>query len=170
MSRPKRLANRSYVGRAHYFLTFCTWDRLPRFKDPTVVADTLAHIQRTADDESFEVLAYCFMPDHLHLLVKGLEQTSDLKTFVKMSKQRSGYAHHRRGRERLWQGGYFERLLRDDGEAGRCAQYIANNPVRAGLVSSPADYEFLCVRAWRLEDLETGSSSDEVCRHSQRRV
>jgi REP element-mobilizing transposase RayT len=32
------------------------------------VDEVLAHILRAADDESFAVVAYCFMPDHLHLL------------------------------------------------------------------------------------------------------
>jgi REP element-mobilizing transposase RayT len=64
MSRPKRLANHSYVGHFHYFLTFCAWKRRPIFEDAAVVAETMAQIQRTAAEELFAVLAYCFMPDH----------------------------------------------------------------------------------------------------------
>lgn len=70
-------------------------ERRPVFKNATVVAEALAQVQRTAKDESFEVLAYSFMPDHLHLLVKGIAEQSDLRQFVKMSKQRSGYAYKR---------------------------------------------------------------------------
>jgi putative transposase len=135
VSRPKRLANRSYVGRFQYFLTFCAWKRRPVFEDAIEVADALAHIQRTAGEESFAILAYCFMPDHVHLLVKGIDQKSDLRRFVKFSKARSGRAYRKRIGERLWQEGYYDRVLRDESESRRYAEYIVSNPVRAGLAA-----------------------------------
>jgi len=41
-------------------------ERRPVFKDGTFVAESLAHIMRTAEEERFEVLAYCFMPDRAY--------------------------------------------------------------------------------------------------------
>ena len=35
--------------------------------------------------------AYVFMPDHLHLVVEGATAKTDLLTFVKKFKQRTGY-------------------------------------------------------------------------------
>jgi putative transposase len=100
MSRPTRLSRHSYVGRAVYFLTFCTDNRIKAFVDADVVARTLEQFRRTAAIEQFAILAYCVMPDHVHLLVRGLSRTSDLKRFAKMAKQRSGGIHQRRcGRE-----------------------------------------------------------------------
>src|SRR5262245_25056730 len=133
MSRPSRLSRHSYVGRAVYFLTFCTYTRLKAFVDADVVASTLEQFRRTAAIEQFAILAYCVMPDHVHLLVRGLATTSNLKSFAKMAKQRSGGIYRRRGGVRLWQEGYFERLLRDEDEAGAIAQYLRENPIRAGL-------------------------------------
>jgi putative transposase len=80
------------------------------------------------------------MPDHVHLLVEGLSASSDLKRFVKMAKQRSGGVHRRRCGQRLWQEGYFERVLRDKDDVRSIAQYIVNNPTRAGLVERPEQY------------------------------
>jgi putative transposase len=128
MSRPKRLANVTYVGRARYFLTFCTFGRLEAFTDSEEAASTLEQFRRTATDEQFAILAYCLMPDHAHLLVEGMSTTSDLRRFVKMAKQRSGGVHRRRCGVRLWQEGYFERVLRDADDARDYAQYIINNP------------------------------------------
>jgi putative transposase len=135
MSRPKRLANRTYVGRARYFLTFCTRERLQAFTDPEVAARTLEQIQRTAAIEQFAILEYCLMPDHVHLLVEGMTATSDLRRFVKMAKQRSGGVHRRRHGVRLWQDGYYERVLRDADDAPDFARYIFENPDAAGLKS-----------------------------------
>jgi REP element-mobilizing transposase RayT len=128
MSRPKRLANVSYVGRARYFLTFCTCHRIKAFNDPETAARTLEQFRRTAALEEFAILEYCVMPDHVHLLVEGKTATSDLRRFVKMAKQRSGGVHRRQSGTRLWQEGYFDRVLRDADDAPDFARYIINNP------------------------------------------
>jgi REP-associated tyrosine transposase len=160
VSRPKRLPNHSYVGKAQYFLTLCVRHRRPVFKNGGDVVAVWAQIQRTAHEESFEVLAYCFVPDHLHLLVEGIHEDSNLRRFVKMSKQRSGHEYRRRCGYRLWQEGYFDRVLRDDADARIYASYIVTNPVRAGLVASAAEYEFVGTTRWTIEELTSVDSND----------
>jgi REP-associated tyrosine transposase len=101
------------------------------------------------------------MPDHAHILVEGLTAAADLRSFAKMAKQRSGGVYRRRFRERLWQEGYFERVLRDLDDAWECARYIINNPVRAGLVGLPHDYPFLGASEWSLNELLGGGSREQ---------
>ena len=153
MSRPKRLAGFNYGGRYRYFLTFCARERLPVFKDVHVVEQTLGQFRRTSTIEHFAILAYCVMPDHAHLLVEGLQPNSDFRRFAKMTKQRSGGAYARSRGARLWQEGYYERVLRDDDDARALAKYIVNNPVRAGLVDAPEDYPFIGSDVWPLSEL-----------------
>ena len=50
---------------------------------------------RTAGAYQFAVIAYCFMPDHMHALVEGLATSSDFRRFVAMFKQRSAFRHRR---------------------------------------------------------------------------
>jgi putative transposase len=137
VSRPKRLASHNYVGPALYFLTFCTYERAKALSDHEVAARTLEQFRRTAAIEQFAILAYCLMPDHVHLLVEGIAATSDLKRFAKMAKQRSGGVHRRRYGARLWQEGYFDRVLRDGDDPAAVARYIIDNPARAGLRDYP---------------------------------
>src|SRR5262245_56204535 len=153
MSRPRRLDGVNYVGRYRYFLTFCARARLPVFRDAHVVEQTLTQFRRTSTFERFAILAYCVMPDHAHLLVEGLCADSDFKRFAKMAKQRSGSAYARSQGARLWQEGYYERVLRDDDDARALAKYIVNNPVRAGLVEAPDDYPFIGSDVWSLSKL-----------------
>jgi REP element-mobilizing transposase RayT len=47
------------------------------FTEASRVGAALRQIRRTADDERFTLLAYCFMTDHLHLLVEGTHHSSD---------------------------------------------------------------------------------------------
>ena len=152
------------MGQAQYFLTFCVRDRRSVFVETSVVEDTLAQIQRTANEELFAVLAYCFMPDHVHLLVRGESDTSDLRRFVKSSKERSGRRFRKRHGERLWQEGYFERVLRNPADARECAEYIVNNPVRAGLVMNAIDYEYAGTTEWTADELTNGAANDRVSR------
>ena len=132
------------------------------FREAAAATEPLAQFQRTAHDEKFELLAYCVVPDHVHLLVEGLNKDSDLRRFVKMCKQRTGFAYRTRCGDRLWQEGYFERVLRDDADAREYAKYIINNPVRAGLVAKAADYEFLGATAWSLDELTKDALNDIV--------
>jgi REP-associated tyrosine transposase len=153
MSRPKRLPHVSYVGKARYFLTFCVRDRRETFKDAERARSALTQFQRTAAEQRFAILAYCLMPDHAHLLVEGTAEDSDLRRFAKLAKQRSGAFHKRTTGERLWQDGYFERVLRDDDSGRDCARYIVNNPLRKGLVAMPRDYPHVGSSSWTIEEL-----------------
>ena len=153
MSRPRRLSGFSYLGLQQYSLTFCTRERKPTFVNPDVVATTLAQFRQTAVELRFAVLAYCLMPDHVHLLIEGLADTSDLRKFAKLAKQRAGAQYSFQTGKTLWQEGYFEHVLRSDDDARQLARYIIENPVRAGLVSTPFEYPYLGSDVWTLEDL-----------------
>jgi putative transposase len=108
MSRPPRVAGFSYKGPHRYFLTICTFNRQKFFADAATVSDTLLQFRKTSTAEAFAISAYCFMPDHSHLLVEGLSDRSDLKRFCKLAKQRSGQLHARKHGGPLWQEGYYD--------------------------------------------------------------
>jgi putative transposase len=143
MSRPPRLAGFDYLGPCRYFLTFCTFQRRPYFLDADTAALALRHFRRTARAERFALLAYCVMPDHVHLLVQGTAGDSDLRSFVKRTKQSSGQVYAGMNDSRLWDEGFHDRLLRKDTDLREVARYIVWNPVRAGLAASPGEYPFV---------------------------
>src|SRR5688500_3528625 len=151
--RPHRLRDFPYIGIQRYFLTICAFSRRRHFVNPALVEAVHAQFLRTSIESEFAVLAYCFMPDHVHLLVEGLCETSDLATFVATAKQRAAYAARAFVQGRLWQEGYFERVLRDEDDSFNVARYVINNPVRAGLVASPHEYPFLGSSVLTKDDL-----------------
>ena len=89
------------------------------------------------------VIAYCFMPDHVHLLVGGTDPRSQLPEFVRIFKQRSSFHWKRRFGSELWQRSYFERGLRSDESSIDVARYVLANPLRAGIVEAVEDYPFI---------------------------
>jgi len=137
-----RLPGFGYRGAFRYFLTLCTYERKPVFGGAWPYDETLIRLSRTAGKYDVAVLAYCFMPDHLHLLVEGDEE-GDLAEFVRVFKQLTSYRFRREGRGALWQRSYYDRVLRADEDAGAVVRYILNNPVRRRLVDDARDYPFL---------------------------
>ena len=151
--RRPRLQKFGYVGRQRYFLTFCTHERARVFERDAIVDRVRQQIMRTAGEEGFEISAYVFMPDHLHLLVRGLDGQADLRRFVRRAKQHSGYLVARQAGERLWQPSYYDHVVRDEEGELPFVRYILENPVRAGLVTHPENYPFLGVAAMAVDQM-----------------
>jgi REP element-mobilizing transposase RayT len=151
--RRPRLRGFGYVGGYRYFLTFCTDGRQKVFTNPAVVALVRTQILSAAASQGFSVLAYVFMPDHAHLLIAGTREGADMKSFVHLAKQRSGYLYSRSYRRRLWQPGFYDRVLRAEDATWDVIRYIVDNPVRAGLVARFQDYVFLGSRVMEREQL-----------------
>ena len=158
-------------GVYRYFLTLCTHNRNALFSDAVLVRKLTEVLKEKADSCKIKMWAYCFMPDHLHLLVEGKSADADLKRFVSLYKQSAGY-HYKTdlcdGRKinatnvaqgsktnvaqgfspaqsessKLWQPSYYDHVLRKDEDILDVARYIFNNPVRRGLVEYYGDYKF----------------------------
>ena len=142
MSCPHRLETTDYRGYRLYFLTIGTNGRARHFTVYAAVELVWLHFLRTATATKFDILAYCFMPDHVHLVVAGLQEGSDFRHFVRAAKQSSGFAFARAFHKRLWQLNYFDRTLRKSDDLAAIVAYMLNNPVRAGLVRQPDDYPY----------------------------
>jgi len=131
-----RLRSFKYIGPYAYFVTICTHSRQPRLKGEPLISSLVALLESACNEESFHLLAYCFMPDHLHLLVVGGEKSS-LVRLVKRYKQTSSYRH-----KGLWQRSFYDRVLRCEEDVMGVARYIWENPIRKGLVETLRDYPF----------------------------
>ena len=117
----------------------------PAFADPVTVAAVRAQLLHAVETHRFAVLAYCFMPDHVHVLLDARDENAALRDLVKRWKQASGYWYMRRCGRTLWQSGYFERILRREDTTEGVANYILANPVRAGLAKELGEYPYAWV-------------------------
>jgi putative transposase len=120
------------------------------------MSDAAVHLVRSqfalaARETAFAVIAYCFMPDHVHLAVNGETADSDCRRFIKLAKQYSGFYYARRFSAPLWQRYGFERVLRATESTTTLIRYIIENPVRAGIVTEVSRYPY-----------STGSLTDTV--------
>jgi putative transposase len=150
---PRHLPGFSYIGQHAYSLTFCTQNRRRAFETPQNVTAAWDQILRASRETEMDILAYCFMPDHLHLVTQGAADSADLKVFVRMAKQYSGYEHARRTGHPLWQRYCFEHVIRDDERLDRVVRYVLENPIRAGLARSVSDYPHVGSGVYTLREL-----------------
>ena len=153
MSRPPRIAGFEYKGLCRYLITCCTHLRRPIFLDDEIASGTLAQFRLTAIEDRFAIVAYCVMPDHVHLLVEGSSVGSDLRRFVRIAKQRAASWYSRAVGGRLWQAGYHDRVLRRDDDLRIVARYVLENPIRAGLVTIATDYKHSGSDIWSITDI-----------------
>ena len=150
---PSHLKTFDYIGFHRYFLTFCTRERERIFLSREPVDLVRTQILRAAGDEQFEIVIDCYMPDHVHLLAEGVSESADGRRFIARAKQFSGFYYCRQFRRQLWQRYGYEHVLRTDEDSLGVAKYILENPVRAGLVRSPQDYEFSCLPRYTVQDV-----------------
>jgi REP element-mobilizing transposase RayT len=80
---------------------------------------------------------YTIMPNHWHaLLAPEPGNPHSLSSIMKRIKGRTAKGIRRAlsGTGPIWQREWFDRWMRSDAEWEKCAAYIRNNPVKAGLV------------------------------------
>jgi putative transposase len=137
-----RLPRQSYVGRHWYFITICTEGRRPDLSNGPLVANLLDCLKQKCRVQRFGVYAYCFMPDHLHLELVGLSDSSSLGALLKGFKGGATSLGRSDGIRNLWEKGFYDHVLREGEEENAVAWYIFNNPVRKGLVKDPRDWPY----------------------------
>jgi putative transposase len=135
-----RLPREFYRGDATVVFTACVAAAQPLFTDRSVVETFAALLRSAAESHGCVVVIYCFMPDHLHLMLHGRHKSADTWQAMVEFKQRSGYwlKQHRPGVS--WQKDFYDHVVRRDEDLGAQVRYIAANPVRKGLVSDWREY------------------------------
>ena len=115
-------------------------------KDPQLANIVVAALNRVSDRGWCEVHAYVVMPNHVHLLV---EPTVELRQITRAIKGSSACACNetlRRTGRQFWQQESYDHWVRNPASFDKIRLYIERNPVSAGLVKSPEDWEWSSAR------------------------
>ena len=148
-----RLQSFVYRGFAAYSVTCCAFGRRPIFAEARCVNDLTGQLLQQANDYRFDVSAYCFMPDHVHVLFEAAAADSDLRRLMNAWKQKTGFTYRRATGCRLWQSGYYDHVLRQEEDRLRVTAYLLGNPIRAGLVTHIGEYPFWGSAVWSRDEL-----------------
>jgi len=113
----------------------------------------------------FYLYAYCLMPNHVHLLIE-MQEALISRIMQRLLTTYSQY-HNRKYRKtgHLFQGRYKSILCQTDCYLAELVRYIHLNPVRAGIVKRPEDYEYSGHRAYLGLDKTGLVDAEAVLRH-----
>ncbi len=132
----------NYLGMHRYLITLPAFKPASLFKERDVVLAVLDALRETSWNHHFDVYAYSFLPDVLTLIVRGKQDTSDMKQFLVSFRHASSDRMQVRVGHPLWKKKYTERVLRRQEDTKVVAREIFQGPVRAGLTKSAEEYEF----------------------------
>ncbi len=142
MARPLRI---EYIG-AFYHVTSRGNEQKAIFRSRKDREQFLSYLESAVVRYGAEIHAYCLMDNHYHLLVEtpagNLSQimrhiNGAYTTYFNVKRKRSGH---------LFQGRYKAILVEADKYATELSRYIHLNPVRAGIVAKPEEYEWSSYR------------------------
>jgi putative transposase len=99
-------------------------------------------MERCAQSHGWAIGRYVIMPDHVHFFCSAELDAKPLPTFMQAWKQ---WTSKRMTRElsfsaSVWQEEFFDHVLRSSESYSQKWDYVKENPVRAGLVASAAEW------------------------------
>jgi len=133
--------------RAH----FITFDTYRRWQLPPVARDIVLRHCLHDNRSKMKLHVVVIMPDHVHLIFTPLRsEIGETYTFEEILGGIKGASAHSVNKAlkrsgRVWQDESFDHVTRCLESLEQKIEYVCQNPVRRGLVRSPADYKWL----WR---------------------
>ena len=136
-SRSLRLKDFDYSAPyGAYHITIGSYEKKSVFIEPAMNQKIVDILKRVSSSYGYHLIAYCLMPDHLHILLQAGKNPRDLRGFVKGFKSYSTKA----SKMKLWQRSFYEHILRKEERLADIAEYILNNPVRKEITNNRGEY------------------------------
>ena len=100
------------------------------------------------DIKVYDLISFCIMPNHVHLICKPLEREKD--KFYSLTEILQSLKRHTARQSTLilkrscsfWQDESYDHIIRDETELERTIKYILYNPVKANLVKEQSDWKW----------------------------
>jgi putative transposase len=101
---------------------------------------------RQRDRQSYELLAWAVMPNHLHVLVQV--QETPLSSLIKVWKGSIAREANKllRRKGAFWEREYWDTYMRDADQLTKARHYTEQNPVKANLVREAKDWPWSSAR------------------------
>ncbi len=116
-------------------------NRADVFQDDDDRVAFLEALGKTKERYPFRLLGYCLMTDHFHLLLRP-ESGQSISRILQSLTVAHTWRYHKRhqGSGHVWQGRFKSPVVQDDEHLLMVLRYIERNPLRAKLITDPAEY------------------------------
>jgi putative transposase len=107
----------------------------------------LSYLEKYSAEKKVVILAYCLMSNHVHLLVRPLEENALSKMMQGVTLCYTQYFNKKNKRTgRLWECRYHSTVIEEEAYLWGVSKYIESNPVRAKIVREPEAYRYSSAR------------------------
>src|SRR5436305_4043426 len=112
---------------------------LRRPEAAALVENTIRHF----DEQRYRLLAWCVMPNHVHVVLEQLEGWNLGQTVRSWKLFTTRALNELNGAGGpVWAPDYFDRFMRDEDHLGQTIAYVEANPMKAGFVHTPEEWHF----------------------------
>jgi len=143
---------RNRLFNEHRWIQFEKFDQLldtsstgPLWLKQPEIAELVEEALHHRDGTAYDLLAYCIMPNHVHIVIElvgrnAIPTYNDkplfriLQSLKRHTARKCNSLLKRRGA--FWQDESYDHVIRDGAELGRTIWYVLKNAVKAGLVNS----------------------------------
>jgi putative transposase len=158
--RERYIMNKKHFGKYDDWLDQCLAESPRWLAQGEVARMVMQEIQRL-DGERYRMLAFCIMPNHVHLLVDmhhfnqttttnqaGATRSYPLTDALRLLKGRTArYCNQLLGRTgQFWHHESYDHVVRDENELERICAYILENPVKANLARDKYSWPYTVIR------------------------
>ncbi len=147
-----------FIKTIDYYQTFPRFLSLSKYLELKQVKST-----SIATKQLVEIVAYCLMPTHFHIILK---QCVDNGISSYMSKVENSFTKYfnivNKRKGTLWEDNFKRILVESDEQLLHLTRYIHLNPVSAGLVAKPEDWLYSSYR----EYLSRNNQGVRICNFS----
>jgi len=151
-----RLPKEFYKGEISAVFTLCLMGKARFFIEPEVVRVFTDILASVVTKMGCIIPVYCFMPDHQHLIIKGMRSDSDIREAMVRHKQKTGFWMSLNKSEVRWQKDFYDHVLEKYRDIVLQVKYVLDNPVRKGLAPFWQEYPFKGSIGCKLEDFLIG--------------
>ena len=113
----------------------------PKWLAEPNVAEAVIEVLLHGHKGKYELGPWVLMPNHIHLILKpNGDLPAEVAAIKTNTARKANRVLNRRGA--FWAQNYFDRRIRDRNAEQRIANYIEQNPVKAGLCAEPEAWPF----------------------------
>jgi putative transposase len=127
-----------------HFITFSCTRKRSILGTPEARTKFVEILEQTRQKYLFQINGYVVMPTHVHLLLSEPE-TSPLSLAIQILKQRFSRT---RTEDHVWEPRYYDFNVFTQRKRIEKLRYMHRNPVKAGLVENPEDWQWSSYHAY----------------------
>jgi REP element-mobilizing transposase RayT len=128
-------------------------NKLPQTLNNKEIAAIVIELIKSYDKVRYELISYCIMPNHVHLIIKPLAQEdgvfwslSDIMLSLKgNSANKINKLLNRKGK--FWQTESYDHVIRNDKELINSIAYLLNNPIKANLCKTQTEWQYSFIKS-----------------------